>query len=245
VDNEFKNYSRAGYRAKRKKTNLVLNGLIVIVLLLIIFVAYTIFAGGSDKAAPKKNEPTASENAAKSPAKDNSSKEGKTSGNTTGSDQQTGNSDQQTGSDDQQTNSDDQQNSGDDQQSGDTETTTPDKADSSQAVETAGGSTSDVQKTIENPAWKPVGTSQTGSHTPTYDTNSVDWQEMLNAISYATGLQQSNMIVHFLGRDRSQTNASIGTVYSKDKSEKYRVYLKWVDGGGWQPTKVEELSSVQ
>ncbi len=61
MSNDFNSNSRSGYRAKRKKTNLVLNSLIVIVLLLIVFVAYKIFASGSDTASPKKETPVTTE----------------------------------------------------------------------------------------------------------------------------------------------------------------------------------------
>lgn len=64
---------------------------------------------------------------------------------------------------------------------------------------------------------------------------------MLKAISYATGLDQNNLTVWFLGRDNSTANGSIGTVSAKNSKQKYRVYIKWVDGKGWEPTKVEEL----
>lgn len=224
MNNEFHSNSRSGYRAKRKKTNLILNGLIVIVLLLIIFVAYTIFSSpGSNKAASKKENQVTAEKTTKQ--KDNENKAA---------------ADQAQTSD---TNSQGDQQSQDNQDNQDSSTTN--NTDQSQAVVQSGGSSPNVIKTIENPAWKPVGTTQTGEHTPVYDQSSVDWQEMLNAISYATGLEQTNMIVHFLGRDHSTTNASIGTVFSKDKQQIYRVYIKWVDGQGWEPTKVEELSSIQ
>ena len=58
MKNDFQGSSRAGYRAKRKKTNFVLNGLIVIVLLLIVFVGYSIFISGNDKTAAKKDVQT-------------------------------------------------------------------------------------------------------------------------------------------------------------------------------------------
>jgi biopolymer transport protein ExbD len=215
--NDFNSNSRSDYRSKRKKTNLVLNSLIVIILLLIFFVAYTIFASGNDKTSSNKGNPTTTE---KAPQKKDQGKKAPAK-----QEQSTVDSSQK---ENQQSNK-----------------TTPEKTDDSQAVVTEGGGTANVQKTIENPAWKPVGTSQTGAHTATYSDNSVDWQEMLNAISYATGLEQSNMIVQFLGRDKTTTNGSVGTVYSKDKQQKYKVYISWVDGQGWKPTRVEELSEIQ
>jgi hypothetical protein len=70
----------------------------------------------------------------------------------------------------------------------------------------------------------------------------VDWQEMLQAISYATGVDQSNMTVWFLGNNGP--NKSVGTISTKDQSEKYRVYIDWVDGQGWKPVKVEVLNEI-
>ena len=37
---------------------------------------------------------------------------------------------------------------------------------------------------------------------------------------------------------------SIGVVSSKNKEEKYRVYLQWVDGEGWKPEKMETLKTL-
>ncbi|MDP4171367.1 MAG: YrrS family protein, partial [Bacillota bacterium] len=115
-------------------------------------------------------------------------------------------------------------------------------ADPANEVVSDGGSTSNVAKTIENPDWKPVGTSQTGKHAAVYDSNSVDWQEMLNAISAATGVARDNMTVWRIGSNQKDPNHSIATISSKDDKKPYRVYIEWVDGQGWKPTKVEELS---
>lgn len=224
MNNDFHSSSRSGYRAKRKKTNIILNGLIVFVLLLIAFVAYTIFSSDNDNASPKKD---VQKTEAKQPVhKDKGNKE----------DQETASSDSQDS-----TALDDSQQS---DETGSDDSSTIENADESQAVTTEGGDTPEVQKTVENPDWKPVGTAQTGEHAPVYSSDSTDWQEMLNAISYATGLDQSNMTVWFLGRDKSTSNGSVGTVSSKDKTQKYRVYIQWEDGQGWKPTKVEELSEI-
>ncbi|WP_042354975.1 YrrS family protein [Bacillus rubiinfantis] len=228
MSQETNQFSRSGYRAKRKKTNLILNSLIIIVLALIIFVAYNIFASGNDENTPATQEKTKTEQkqtAVKQTQTDDSIKQEESAKE---EESQEASGQQEDGS----------------SQDVDQEGTATEKADETQAVISDGGSSSNVVRTIENPAWKPVGTSQTGEHAPVYDSSSVDWQEMLNAISYATGLDQSNMTVWFLGRDRSTTNASVGTVSSKDKQQKYKVYIKWVDGQGWMPTKVEELAEI-
>lgn len=217
MKNDFETSSRSSSRAKRKKTNFILNGLIVIVLLLIAFVAYSIFYSGNDNASTKKSEPKTETK--KSLHKDKSDKldQGAVSNGGEGSDTSDDNSQM------------------DDSSAGNT--------GESQAVSTQDDS-SQITQTVENPDWKPAGTTQSGEHTANYDANSPDWQEMLNAISSAIGLEKSNMTVWFLGRDKSSSNGSVGTVSSKDKQEKYRVYIQWVDNQGWKPTKVEELSEI-
>lgn len=222
MNNDLNSSSRSQYRSKRKKTNYILNGLIVVVLLLIAFVAYSIFSSGNDKAASKKSEQKTT--SVQSTDKKKSNQSDKKSGVSTATKKD--------------------KNTTSDQGSSSTDSTTASSADNSQAVVTEGGSSPNAEQTIENPDWKAVGTSQTGEHTPVYDSSSTDWQEMLKAISYATGLDQNNMTVWFLGRDKSTANGSVGTVSSKDKQHKYRVYINWVDGEGWKPTKVEQLSDV-
>ncbi len=223
--------SRSGYRAKRKKTNIVLNSLIIVVLLLIIFVAYNIFASGNDNASPKKDSTKTEQKENKDDQKESETvtkEDGKSLTDTAAEEDLSG--DDATTSEDSATSED---------------TTTPEDADQSQAVVTEGDGNSNVIKATENPSWQPVGTSQSGEHTPVYDQSSVDWQEMLNAISYATGLDKGNMTVYWLGRDKSTTNGSFSTVASKDKQQKFNVYLQWVDGQGWKPTKVEELAEIE
>ncbi|MEH7109539.1 YrrS family protein [Bacillus sp. JJ1764] len=221
MKNEANQNSRSDYRAKRKKTNYILNGLIVLVLVLIMIVAYNIFVSDNDHASSTNHETS------KTVQKETTTKKDSNKVPTTTKEKNSSN---------------DSEKVKDDQEDQDTTTGT---ADDSQAVSTDGGSTANVIKTIENPSWKPVGTSQTGEHSPVYDTTSADWQEMISALSYATGIDQSNMSVYWLGRDKSTSNASVGTVYSKDKQQKYRVFIKWVDGEGWMPTKVEELAELE
>jgi cytoskeletal protein RodZ len=231
LNNDYNQNTRSTYRAKRKKTNIVLNSLIIIVLALIIIVAYNIFVGGDDseKVSSKVETPTQTE-------KQNTEKESKPKEESANKEEKTEDSDAK------KDESDDSTAVEEDEQAD--EASANEQGDDSQAVVSNGGSSSNVLKTIVNPGWEPVGTSQSGSHTTAYDSKSVDWQEMLNAITYATGLDPSNMTVYWLGRDKTTTDASIGTVASKDKQQKYNVYIKWVDGKGWMPTKVEEIAEI-
>ncbi|MDF2038713.1 YrrS family protein [Cytobacillus oceanisediminis] len=214
--------SRFGKREKRKKTNIVLNSLIALVIVLIIFVSAKIFFGGNNDQALPADEQTASEN---------ESKQNENNQEDQGNDVEKDKEDENIDNDSEEEEKEAEENEAEDESEEDKE-----------QVVTEGGSGPDVEKTIENPAWKPVGTSQSGEHTAVYDQNHVDWQEMLSAIQYATGIEQGNMTVWFLGNNGP--NSSVGTISTKDQSEKYRVYIDWVDGEGWKPSKVEVLNEI-
>ncbi|CAM3703532.1 YrrS family protein [Cytobacillus oceanisediminis] len=218
--------SRLGKREKRKKTNIILNSLIALVILLIIVVSAKIFFGGNNDEALQTDEQTASENE----IKENENK----------TDDQAGDLEQEKEDEEEI----EKAREGEEQAAEEKEEAekAEEESEEDEKVVTEGGSSPDVEKTIENPAWEPVGTSQSGEHTAVYDQSAVDWQEMLQAISYATGVDQGNMTVWFLGNNGP--NKSVGTISTKDQSEKYRVYIDWVDGQGWKPVKVEVLNEI-
>lgn len=212
--------SRYNQRTKKRKTNLILNSLIGIVLLLIIIVSVNIFFLDNERADDKilSDENNKVENKESNQGSDS---ESTNTGNTSSEKEEEENTD----------NSDSEE----------TETTEESTNAEEEAVVTEGGEDSNVLRTIVNPAWKPVGTSQTGEHVTQF--GGVDWDEMVQAITYATGLTADNMTILFLGNNGH--NKAVGTVYPKDKSQFFKVYIEWVDGQGWKPTMVEELASVQ
>ncbi|EAF5657088.1 YrrS family protein [Listeria innocua] len=92
--------------------------------------------------------------------------------------------------------------------------------------------------------WKPIGTEQTGDHVNSYSSTSVDWQEKRKAFSAATDIPISNTSLWFVEQGADPATQAIGTLSTKENPDKaYRVYITWVDGEGWQPTKVEELKT--
>lgn len=103
---------------------------------------------------------------------------------------------------------------------------------------------SNVIREIVNPSWQPIGTTQSEPHVTQYDKNSVDWKEMLDAISYATGISSSDLIVWFIGNGGSPNHA-VATVSKKDKTEHYKVFIEWVTNEGWKPTKVQQLKEIE
>lgn len=231
IDNHGSRYHR---RTKKKKTNIILNGLIGFVLLLIIVVSINIFFGGNDDERAEQNiEETKSESSKASEEKQDESSSQVTEDKASEAEAEAGTETEQSSSDV----------SGENEEEADEEEADEEEVDeeAAEAVVTDGGSEPNVIKTIVNPAWKPVGTVQTGEHHNSYD--GVDWDEMVDAITYATGLSEDQMTIQFLGNNGP--NKSVGTVYTKGKAEIYRVYIEWVDGQGWKPTRVEQLSKLE
>ena len=212
--------SRFNQRSKRRKTNLILNGLIGIVLVLIIVVSGVIFLGNDDKATTEKELEQSVEASNEANEGEESSKE------------VTERSDSETNEEDSSTDSSSSKEESSEEDSSN---------ENEEVVVTEGGADSNVVRTIVNPNWEPIGTSQTGEHTNVY--SGVDWDEMVSAIEYATGLSEDNMTIKFLGNDGH--NKSKGTVFSKDRTQIYRVSIEWVDGEGWKPILVEELASIE
>jgi cytoskeletal protein RodZ len=210
--------SRARKLAKRRKTNLVLNSLITIVLLLIVFVTVKIFFGDGQSEAEKSDAVVVDKQLA-----------------TEKTDVDSGNKDEQEAEVEEE-----KTDSADTDLEEESESDDEDLEEESEPTITEGGSSPDVKQTIVNPEWQPVGTTQTGEHHAVYDKSSVDWQEMLKALSYATGIDTENMTVWFLGNNGGPQSA-VGTVSDKGGGPKYRVPIEWVDGVGWKPVKVEEL----
>lgn len=88
--------------------------------------------------------------------------------------------------------------------------------------------------------WEPVGTKQTGEKRAiVYTSGSQDRIEIKEAASVATGIPGDDMIEWWVGNDGDQK--VVATVSDRAETETYRVYLSWIDGEGWQPTKVETL----
>ncbi|TDY55490.1 YrrS family protein [Bacillus subtilis] len=225
------NQSRYENRDKRRKANLVLNILIAIVSILIVVVAANLFINSPSSKDVSKDSETAQKQ--ESPASGKTEKK---------SDEDIKDSKKDTSDSEK-----DSEKSSDSDSKKDDSSSKKDDSDSDSAGDglkdakvTEGGSSSDVEKTYENPDWKAVGTEQTGEHAATYDSSSQDWAEMLKAISYATGVSTDNMTVLWLGNNGSPQDAK-GKILDKATGNKYQVTITWVDEKGWKPTKVEKL----
>lgn len=91
--------------------------------------------------------------------------------------------------------------------------------------------------------WSPIGTSQTEPHTIQYKKDTVDWEEMEEAIASAIPLQRSEMVTYWIGNGGELK--AVGTVYNKNnKDEIYRVTIEWEQYEGYKPIKVERLKEL-
>ncbi|EAD8368808.1 DUF1510 family protein [Listeria monocytogenes] len=187
--------SRSQQNTKRKKTNLVLNVLIIVVSLLIIGSLYFVLFKTESDPTQQDNKTASSTEKKEDAAKSTKSSEK-------------------------------EKDSSDDKTTEITESDDP-----------------DVAKVITKD-WKPIGTEQTGDHVNSYSSTSVDWQEKRKAFSAATDIPISNTSLWFVEQGADPATQAIGTLSTKENPDKaYRVYITWVDGEGWQPTKVEELKT--
>jgi Domain of unknown function (DUF1510) len=211
--------SRFENRDKRRKANVVLNILIGIVVILILVIGSQLMLGGDDSEQASKDteEETGSNQIENEKNKEEKDKE-------------------QTAKEDAETEQDSSEEENAEEQ--------PEESEAGEEVVTEGDPNSNVDQIIENPGWKPVGTSQSGTHAAQYDKNSQDWAEMIKAMSYATGLSESDMTIWFIGNNGSPNDAK-GTISSKDKTQNYKVEITWVENEGWKPVKVEKLKQTE
>lgn len=205
--------SRAQRKTKRRKTNRILNTAIAVVVLLIIIVGFTIFAGGNDEEPAALEETKQDQTAAVSDEETEEETEEETADEPTEEPAVT-------------------------EEPAEEEETEEKPAD--EEVVVSEGTEPNVEQDIVNPNWEGVGTTQSGEHASSFETDSSDWQEKEQALAYATGIPLSDMTVWYISGNGPQ--GAIGTVSPKsNKNEAYRVYIEWVDGEGWKPIKVQKL----
>ncbi|WP_203288193.1 DUF1510 family protein [Metabacillus sp. cB07] len=219
--------SRFENRDKRRKANVVLNILIGIVALLILVIGSQLLLGGNDseKASEKANEETAS--------------------GTVKNDENKGQQDKEKAEASEENTEENSTEDADEAEKDETaEENGEENEEVGEPVVTEGDPNSNVDQIIENPGWKPVGTSQSEPHVAQYDKSSQDWAEMIKAMSYATGLSESDMTIWFIGNNGSPNDAK-GTISSKDKTQNYKVEITWVENEGWKPVRVEKLKQPE
>ncbi len=223
-------FSRVRRKRQNSKANKMLNWMIAIVVLLIILVGVKIITGGNspDQEKAAVTDPNSEENTLLDDAPDDTGS-AETDSKQDGKDGQSDNGESSEGTVKDET-EDEQQDAGEETKQEGTVTYSA----SEDAV---------VDETMTNTSWKPIGTTQSGSHVSLYDGASTDWKEKQQALAYATGMAENDMIFWKI-KNGGSPQKSIGIVSSKDKSKKYRVYLEWVDGEGWKPVQMDVLNTL-
>ncbi|WP_044339570.1 YrrS family protein [Rossellomorea aquimaris] len=222
--------SRLDKRSK-KNTNKILNIMIAVVLLLIVVVGATIVMGGGDEKASS----SASDTETKDSSNNNAEKDDKSV--SLDEDKKSEEKDNEDKKDEEKKSDEETQK---DEASDEEQDTVKLEGEDQNELKVEESDEPNVKQTMVHPDWKPIGTEQTGEHVSSYDLGSADWQEKVKAVSYATGIPEDNMTVWYI-EGNGGPQKSMATVTAKDTKTPYRVYLQWVDGKGWQPTKVQEL----
>lgn len=229
--------SRVEQHSKRRKTNFILNILMFIVFIGIVVVGWNILFGADSSAT----DTTANNAQEEQKGDDESSKGIGTEDEKDGSEEEENEGTETEGTAGDEEGSENE-NEGNSSNSGDNHT--GNNTEDEGTITELESDDPNVLKVVIDPSWKPVGTTQTGEHITQYDDTSVDWQEMLKAISYATGVSVDNMTVNWIGVGEIPNKNVIGTITDRNTNQYYRVYLEWVDGQGWKPTKMEYLKEL-
>ncbi|WP_028274052.1 YrrS family protein [Atopococcus tabaci] len=222
-DNELSRTKRNGTERRKSKLiySAVVGGLLIILLLLLV----SIFSGGEEPETQQAGETDTSfivqdstaDSSAEDTASDSSEEADSSTSDENAQDTEEENEEQDTSEDEEKKDTDEE---------------------NEENVEPAEPSDDLVTRAYTGD-WDPIGTSQEGEHTTDFSNGSQDRIEIKQAVSSVTGLNPDNMIEWWVGNDGP--DKVVATVTDGDQTETYRVYLSWVDNGGWKPTKVEEL----
>ena len=123
--------------------------------------------------------------------------------------------------------------------------TSADGSSDSDSTDTT-SSTSDAYHFVgggPNGPWQPIGTIQSEPHKTDYTKGSIDWNERIKALLYATNINDNDYILWRL-QNGGSSDKSEGIISTKeDQNKKYDVIMKWVKNKGWQPLSVKVDSS--
>ncbi|MGD6991534.1 YrrS family protein [Sutcliffiella horikoshii] len=231
--------SRYGRTTKRKKTNMILNILIGVVFIFIVVLASSLFFGKNDPATDNENQLATGEQEL-SETEENAAEQESEEAAPTDEEEAESEEAEESAEQDAEEEKDKEKEEKDKEEEKEEESN---EADDSETEVSENSDDPNVIKTMTNPGWGPVGTSQSEPHTSVYDEGHVDWDEKLKAVEAATRLSSSDYTLIFLGNGGSE-HSSIASIKNKSTGENFKVYLEWVTNKGWKPTKVEQVKSL-
>ena len=102
-----------------------------------------------------------------------------------------------------------------------------------------------VDEVIINPNWQVTPTKQTGEHVSTYQEGHIDYEEKKETFRNAVGLSEEE-VIYWSVKNNGDVNSSVAVISSNDtnRTNKYRIYIEWIDHQGWKPVKVEKLNQL-
>ena len=65
---------------------------------------------------------------------------------------------------------------------------------------------------------------------------------MIKAISTAVEVPENQLVLHWVGRDKTGKSKAYGDVQDKQSGKRYYVNIDWVDNEGWKPVLVQTLN---
>ncbi|BAB04996.1 YrrS family protein [Halalkalibacterium halodurans] len=97
-----------------------------------------------------------------------------------------------------------------------------------------------VEAGVEDGEWEPIGTQQTGEFSHDFTRGSTNWNEMVRAIEYATGLSGDEYILERLENGGTATTARGIVSLKGDRGTQYQVTIEFIEGEGWMPIELIE-----
>ncbi len=89
--------------------------------------------------------------------------------------------------------------------------------------------------------WTPYPTAQTGAHVNAFDVNHIDYKEKIQLLYRDTGFTEDTSILWSI---RNKTGDTVAVISAKNKTNIFRLTMKWINGEGWQTSLVEQLYSL-
>ncbi len=216
--------SRFQQKQQKRRQNGVLNIAIAIVLLLVAIVAYQLFvpntkeqASSSDKKVSQQT--TKNEKAGKSEDKASAKKKEK----------------EQEQAEAKQKAEEEKLKAEEEKKKAEEEAKANEKVSAEKTV-------SKAKEAYTKPSWKAVGTEQGTSPDGTFKKGTANWSEMVKAISTAVEVPENQLVLHWVGRDKTGKSKAYGDVQDKQSGKRYYVNIDWVDNEGWKPVLVQTLN---
>lgn len=230
---QYGSYTRRSELRKKRRMNIWLNGLIGVAVLAILFVGGSmIFGGGSEPVTQNDTNQNEEQdngplNIPEADAEDENTEESNSVFNINTADNEENNLNNNNEGNSENNNENNEENNNNDDNN---ENNEENNDNNDERPETEGN-------------WEPIGTVQSEPFTISFERGSTNWNEMVQALTYATGLSEDEVTLWRIENGGDQKSA-VGTLSTPENSNTpYQVRIEWVTNEGWMPVSVERLNS--